>query len=148
MCIIIEKVVFNKMSQQHHVNEFTEGAIKNLRSLVDVNTIIGDPISTADGTVIIPVSKVSFGYGSGGGSDLLNEKSDVFAGATGGGVTIQPIAFLVVANGKVELLQIQTANNTGDRIVNAIPGLVDKVGEIIKKDKPKDAGAKVHVEED
>lgn len=126
------------MKEQHPVSEFTQSALQNLRSLVDVNAIIGDPVSTADGTVIIPVSKVSFGYAS-GGSDLPAQRPDLFGAATGGGVTIQPLAFLVVRGERVELLQMQTANNTGDRIVNAVPAVMDKLLDLIpKKDGEKE----------
>ncbi len=116
----------------HPIDEFTATALGSLRSMVDVNTIIGDPITTPDGTVILPVSKVSFGYAS-GGSDLPGKQAELFGGATGGGVTIQPLAFLVVSGGKVELLQMQSADNTGDRIVNALPGLIDKIREFFQK---------------
>ena len=77
-------------------------SFENLRTLIDVNSIIGDPINTQDGTVIIPVSKVTFGYGM-GGSDLPTNKREAFGGATAGGVTIQPIAFLIVKDGNVQL---------------------------------------------
>lgn len=126
------------MSQQNTISEFTQSALSSLRSLVDVNTIIGDPISTPEGIVIIPVSKVSFGYAS-GGSDLPTQRPDMFGGATGGGVTIQPLAFLVIDGTRVELLQMQTADNTNDRIVNTIPVVMDKLLDLIpKKDKKGD----------
>jgi len=124
------------MNQQHPIGDFTASSLNSLRSLVDVNTIIGDPITTADGIIIIPVSKVSFGYAS-GGSDLPSANTEMFGGATGGGVTIQPLAFLVIGKEGVQLLHMQTANNTGDRIVNAIPGMMDKIAEMLKK---KDTG--------
>lgn len=125
------------MSQQP-LRDFTETAMANLRTLVDVNTIIGDPITTGDGIIIIPISKVSFGYAS-GGSDLPTERPNNFGGATGGGVTIQPLAFLVINGTDVQLLQMQTADNTADRIVNSVPGVVDKIiGLIPKKDKDKE----------
>ena len=123
------------MSQQHPIGDFTASALNSLRSLVDVNTIVGDPITTAEGVVIIPISKVSFGYAS-GGSDLPTQNpAELFGGATGGGVTIQPLAFLVISGGEVQLLQMQTANSTADRIVNAVPGVLDKIMDFIKKDK-------------
>ena len=126
------------MSQEqtaHPIGEFTAAALRGLRALVDVNTVIGDPITTAEGVVIIPVSKVSFGYGT-GGSDLPSAKSDnLFGGATTGGVTIQPLAFLVVSGSKVELLHLQTASSTNDRIVNTIPVLFDKVVALFQKDE-------------
>lgn len=123
------------MSQQHPINEFTQSALQNLRSLVDVNTVIGDPISTADGVVIIPVSKVSFGYASGGSDIPSARESEIFGGATGGGVTIMPLGFLVINGGEVQLLQMPSADNTGDRIVNAIPGVMDKLIGMFKKEK-------------
>ena len=123
------------MSQQHPIGDFTSSALNSLRSLVDVNTIVGDPITTAEGVVIIPISKVSFGYAS-GGSDLPTQNpAELFGGATGGGVTIQPLAFLVISGGDVKLLQMQTAKSTSDRIVNAVPDVLDKVMDFIKKDK-------------
>lgn len=129
----------NNGIKQHPISEFTEAALSSLRSLVDVNTVIGDPITTPDGTVIIPVSKVSFGYGS-GGSDLPTDRPNLFGGGTGGGVTILPIAFLVIRGGNVELLHMQTADNTADRIVNTVPGVIDKIISAIpsKKDKAKE----------
>lgn len=120
------------MSEKHPVSDFTSAALSNLNSLVDVNTIIGDPITTPGGVVIIPVSKVSFGYAS-GGSDLPTTRPDLFGAATGGGVTIQPLAFLVVDSSNVQLLQMQTANTTSDRIVNAVPGVIDKLLDLIPK---------------
>ncbi len=125
------------MSQQHPVSEFTASALSGLRSLVDVNTVVGDPITVSDGTVIIPVSKVSFGYGS-GGSDLPTAQPNLFGGGTGGGVTITPMAFLIIKSGIVELIHMQTADNTADRIVNAVPAVLDRIMAMTsKKDKNK-----------
>ena len=123
------------MSQPHPISEFTQSVLGNLRALTDSDSIIGDPITTPDGVVIIPVSKVSFGYGA-GGSDLPTDRPELFGGGSGGGVTIQPLAFLVINGSKVELLQIQSADNTADRIVNSIPAIIDKIREMIpQKDK-------------
>ena len=129
------------MADKHPVGDFTESALKSLRTLVDVNTIIGDPITTADGIVIIPVSKVSFGYASGGSDLPTSKQTELFGGATGGGVTIQPLAFLVINGTDVKVVQMQSANSTGDRIVNAVPDVIDKITALIKKDKPEEEGA-------
>ena len=107
-------------------------SFENLRTLIDVNTIIGEQITTPDGTVIIPVSKVTFGYGM-GGSDLPTDKREAFGGATAGGVTIQPIAFLVVKDGAVQLVQLASENNTAERAMNLVPDVVDKISGIIGK---------------
>ncbi|MCL2068784.1 MAG: sporulation protein YtfJ [Oscillospiraceae bacterium] len=126
------------MSKSQSVSEFTASVLTNLRSLVDVNTIIGDPISTQDGIVIIPISKVSFGFAS-GGSDLPTTRPDMFGGGTGGGVTILPLGFLVVNGKDVSLLQMQSAENTGDRIVNTVPAVLDKLISLIPKKKKDEA---------
>lgn len=136
------------MSQNNSnsVSNLTDAAMSNLRGLVDTNTIIGDPITTADGVSIVPISKVSFGYAS-GGSDLPGQAPDHFAGASGGGVTLQPLGFLVINGQDVKLLQMQTADNTGDRMVNAGAGVLDKIIDLIpsKKDKQGHSGKKANI---
>lgn len=120
----------------HYLGELTESSMKNLQSLIDSNTVIGKEVITPDGTVILPVSKVSFGFGS-GGSDLPSTQKELFGGGSGAGVTITPIAFLVVKNGDVRLLQVQSYSNTADRVVGMVPEVVDKVSGLIagrKKD--------------
>lgn len=120
----------------HYLGELTESSMKNLQALIDSNTVIGKEVITPDGTVILPVSKVSFGFGS-GGSDLPASQKELFGGGSGAGVTITPIAFLVVKNGDVRLLQVQSYSNTADRVVGMVPEVVDKVSGLIaghKKD--------------
>ena len=114
-------------------------AMTSLESMVDVNTIVGDIVTTSDGTVIIPVSKVSFGFAAGGSefnTNKLNKYSESvklpFGGGSGAGVNISPMAFLVVKDGSTNLL---TLNNTTpiDKLVELIPDLVDKVNSFINK---------------
>ena len=122
----------------HYLGELTESNMKNLQALVDSNSVIGKEIVTPDGTVILPVSRVSFGFGSGGG-DLPSSQKALFGGGTGGGVTITPMAFLIVRNGDVKLLQVQSYNNTADRLVGMVPDVMDTVSGLIsggKKEKP------------
>lgn len=88
--------------------------------------------------MILPVSKVSFGFGSGGG-DLPATQKDLFGGGTGGGVSITPLAFLIVKNGDVKLLQVQSYNNTADRVVGMVPDVVDKVSGLISGSKKEKA---------
>ncbi len=124
------------MNKEHPINGLLESSMQNLRSLVDANTVIGEAITTPDGTVIIPVSKVSFGFGS-GGSDLPTQKDgEPFGGGAGGGVSVQPLAFLVVKDGDVRMLQIDNSKNVADRAVSLMPELFDKVSALFtKKDK-------------
>ena len=102
---------------------------------MDVNTIVGDPITAPDGTIIIPISKISYGFASGGSdfpSKVQNEK-EFFGGGTGAGISINPIAFLTISNGNVKLLQIDPYNNSADRIVGMVPDVVDKISGIVSK---------------
>ena len=106
-----------------------ENTIQKIREMVDVNSVIGDPITTADGVTIIPVSKVSVGFG-GGGTDFANNKGgeNPFGGGVGGGVKVTPICFLIVKDGNVRMLPVATpANTTADRIVEMIPDSIDKL---------------------
>ena len=122
------------------INELTDNSMKNLRALVDSNTVIGNPVTTPDGTTILPVSKVSFGFGT-GGSDLPATQKELFGGGAGGGVSITPIAFLVVKDGDVKLLQVQSFSNTADRVVGMVTDVLDRVSGFVSGLGKKDAGA-------
>ena len=117
------------------INELTDNSMKNLRALVDSNTVIGNPVTTPDGTTILPVSKVSFGFGT-GGSDLPATQKELFGGGAGGGVSITPIAFLVVKDGMTRVLPVAVPPvSTVDRIVEMTPDLMDKVEKYFDKKK-------------
>ncbi len=120
----------------HPINSLMDTTMKKIKEMIDVNTIIGDPITTPDGTIIIPVSKVSYGFAS-GGSDLPTKKDnkDCFGGGSGAGVTINPVAFLYVSKGNVKLIPIEKYDGAVDRVVGMVPDLVDKVTDLFKKDK-------------
>ena len=107
-----------------------DNTIAKIREMVDVNSVIGTPITTADGVTIIPVSKVSVGFG-GGGSDYT-KNNDAFGGGAGGGVKVTPICFLIVKDGAVRMMPVAApANSTADRIVEQVPDLLDKVASFI-----------------
>ena len=104
--------------------------IAKIRDMVDVNSVIGTPITTPDGVTIIPVSKVSVGFG-GGGSDFTSNK-DAFGGGAGGGVKVTPICFLIVKYGSVRMMPVAApANTTADRIVEQVPDVLDKMASFI-----------------
>ena len=106
-----------------------ENTMQKIREMVDVNSVIGQPITTPDGVTIIPVSKVSVGFG-GGGSDFVNSKGgeNPFGGGVGGGVSVVPICFLIVKDGNVRMMPVATpANTTADRIVEMVPDTLDKL---------------------
>ena len=109
--------------------------IAKIREMVDVNSVIGTPITTADGVTIIPVSKVSVGFG-GGGSDFVsknaNHQENPFGGGAGGGVKVTPVCFLIVKDGAVRMMPVAApANTTADRIVEQVPDLLDKIASFI-----------------
>ena len=112
-----------------------QNTIAKIREMVDVNSVVGDPITTPDGVTIIPISKVSVGFG-GGGSDFVsrnvNKQENPFGGGAGGGVKVTPIAFLIVKDGTVRMLPVATpANTTADRVVEMVPDVLDKVAAFI-----------------
>ena len=112
-----------------------ESTIAKIREMVDVNSVIGNPITTPDGVTIIPVSKVSVGFG-GGGTDFVsknvNHQENPFGGGAGGGVHVTPIAFLIVKEGSVRMLPVAApANTTADRLVEMVPDVLDKVSAFI-----------------
>lgn len=116
---------------EHVINGFVGVSMEKIRSMADANTMIGDPIRCSDGTTIIPVSKVTFGFAT-GGSDLPTRTSkEYFAGGAGAGMSVKPIGFLVVRNGSVEMLPVESDGKGG--IVDKIPELLEKVQSLFGK---------------
>ena len=118
---------------EHPIQGLMNVTMDKIRQMADSNTIIGKPIKTDDGTTILPVSRISFGFASAGtdfdGKNAANK--DLFGGGSGAGVNIQPVAFLVIKDG----------SNTVDRALTMLPELVDKVSALLKKEEKKDAAA-------
>lgn len=126
----------------HPIEGLIGASLEKIKEMVDVETIVGDPIITPDGTTIIPVSKVSFGFASGGSDISSKSAKDLFGGGSGAGVTISPIAFITICNGDVKLLQMSMNANSSNAIVNMIPEVIDKITNAIKKkDKDKEEKA-------
>ena len=121
---------------EHPIGNLMDTTMNKIKEMIDVNTIVGEPITSPDGTLIIPVSKLSYGFAS-GGSDLPTKKEnkDCFGGGSGAGVTIQPVAFLTVYKGDVKLIPVEKYDGTADRLVGMIPEVIDKVKDAFKKDK-------------
>ena len=105
-----------------------ESTIQKIRDMLDVNTVVGEPIQTPDGVTIIPVSKVSVGFG-GGGSDFASKSTEnPFGGGVGGGVKVSPVCFLIVKDGNVRMISVPApANTTTERIVEMLPDTLDKI---------------------
>ena len=112
-----------------------DSTIAKIREMVDVNSVVGDPITTPDGVTIIPISKVSVGFG-GGGSDFVsknvNHQENPFGGGVGAGVKVTPVAFLIIKEGSVRMLPVAApANTTADRLVEMVPDTLDKIASFI-----------------
>ena len=126
---------------EHPIQGLMNITMDKVRAMADANTIVGKPITTDDGTTILPVSKVSFGFASGGtdfdGKNQANK--DMFGGGSGAGVNIQPVAFLVIKDGCVRTIQLADTSNSIDRALNMLPELIDKVSALVKKEAPEAA---------
>ncbi len=126
------------MSEKKTLQEIMGISMDKIHEMVDVNTIIGEPINSPDGTIVIPVSKVAFGFVS-GGSDLPTQTPDKFAGGSGAGVTVKPVAFIVIKkDGDVKLMEMGASSSPVDSVMDALPGLIEKIKGFIDEKKNKD----------
>lgn len=120
---------------RHPIGDLTDSTLSKIKEMIDVNTIVGDPIITPDGITLIPVSKVTFGFASGGGDYPIKEAGG-FGGGNGAGVKIEPVGFLTINDGVVKMLSITPpANTTVDRLVELVPEVIDKADHLIQKYK-------------
>lgn len=131
--------------ENHPIQSLMSTTLENIQAMVDVNTILGDPVETPDGNVILPISRVGFGFAAGGsefgtaektrhtGATGQNGKEDFpFGGGAGGGVSINPMGFLVVGHGQVKVLSAVPGNQLLDRIIDMAPGLIDRLEAMTK----------------
>ena len=126
---------------EHPIGSLMQTAMENLKEMVDVNTIVGEPVETPDGTVILPISRVGFGFAAGGSEFRIGEvkPSDggaiqgdgPFGGGAGGGVSINPMGFLVVGNGTVKLLSTAEGNQLYDKLLDLAPTVMDRIEAMI-----------------
>jgi len=130
----------------HPIQGLMQTAMTSIRDMVDVNTIIGDPIEAPDGTVILPVSRVGFGFAAGGSefqagggtvhATATADSSHPFGGGSGGGVSITPIGFLIVKGDNVRLLSADNQNQLYDRMIDMAPEVVEKIQSMFKRQSP------------
>ena len=123
------------MNEQHPISGIMGITMDKLKEMVDVNTIIGDLIKIDEKTTVIPISKVSFGFASGGSDLPAKQPKDLFGGGSGAGVSIQPLAFLIISDGNAKLLQMSVNASTPNALVNLIPDVVEKISGMVNKDK-------------
>ncbi|MBN3556437.1 GerW family sporulation protein [Fictibacillus nanhaiensis] len=135
---------------EHPIQGLMKTAMENLKEMIDVNTIIGDPVETPDGSVILTVSKVGFGFAAGGSEfggqeesrnsstqqgSSSQSKEMPFGGGSGGGVSITPIAFLVVSNTGIKTIHLDNSTHLYERILDLAPGVIDKLQHLMNKNK-------------
>lgn len=117
-----------------HLEGLMSTSMEKIRDLVDVNTIIGEPVTSPDGTIIIPISKVSFGFVSGGSDIPAQVTKEVFAGGSGAGISIKPEAFIIIKrDGDVKMLELGSKDSPVDSIIEGVPGIISKVKDIFSK---------------
>ena len=127
----------------NNISELLTASMEKIQKMVDVNTIIGQPVSLGDGVTIVPITKIHIGMG-GGGTDFatksaLSAKKDPFGGGLGAGVSIDPVAFLIIKGDSVRMLPVaEPASTTVDRIVEQAPDLIDKLADFLDGRKAKD----------
>ncbi|MDK2835391.1 MAG: hypothetical protein PWP21_168 [Thermosediminibacterales bacterium] len=130
---------------EHPIQGLMKTAMESIKEMIDVNTIVGDAVETPDGSVVIPISRVSLGFAAGGGEYGLNGRSEnpkddspkmPFGGGSGAGVSVQPVAFMVVGQGQFRLLPVNQ-NAMIERIIDVAPQIIDKIEEIMINRKNK-----------
>lgn len=124
---------------EHPIQGLMGVTIEKIREMVDTSTIIGDPIHVDAGTTIIPVSRVTFGFASGGSDVAPKSDKQMFGGGTGAGVSVTPVAFLVISGGNVRTVQLIEKVTAVDNAIAALPDLLEKIAAMIKKEKPEEA---------
>lgn len=138
----------SELSDRHPIEGLMASAMRGLKEMIDVNTVVGQPITTPDGMVIMPISKVALGFGVGGSEFPKNKKlsdgrtdeevNNLFGGGTGGGLSLTPVGFLVVGNGTIRMVPVSEENSIYDRIFDAVPTAIDKISEFFSGKKSDD----------
>lgn len=124
----------NNERKNNSLTELMEASMSKIRDMVDSNTIIGEPIQTPDGVTLIPVSRLSFGFGCGGGD--YGKQAPKFGGTSTAGVKVEPVAFLVVKDGVTRVMPVALpAVGTVDRVIDLVPQVMDRVESFIDKKK-------------
>jgi len=128
----------DNMEKKTPLSDLMRSTMEKIHEMVDTNTIVGEPINTPDGVTLIPISRVSFGFGSGGG-DYGKTQPQNFGGGSGAGVRIDPVAFLIIKDGTTRVLPVAVPPiTTVDRVVEMVPDIMDKVEKYFDKKKGKE----------
>ncbi len=123
---------------EHPINNLMQTTLQKIKELVDASTVVGEPIVTGT-TTIIPVSKISYGFASGGSDLPAKKEGELFGGGGGAGATVAPVGFIVITENDVRLLQVEENKNSAAKLIDMMPGLIDKVKESLGKKKEQPA---------
>jgi len=139
--------------EKHPIEGLMSEAMDHIKQMVDVNTIVGTPVTTPDGTTIIPISRVAFGFGAGGSEfsaapESKKQDGALFGGGSGGGVSINPVAFLVVNSEQIKLLPVSRTSSTTDKLIDLVPELINKFNKIANDIIDKKAAKKEEAKSD
>ncbi|GGG05737.1 GerW family sporulation protein [Paenibacillus aceti] len=135
---------------EHPIQGLMQTAMENIKEMVDVNTIVGEAVQTSDGSVILPISRVGFGFAAGGSDFCIDDDDDhekstsssssgasgktrPFGGGSGGGVSINPIAFLVVGNQGVHIVPLDNQTHLAEKMIDTLPNVIDKIQAMLPK---------------
>lgn len=132
------------MEKKHPVNEVMGITMEKVKEMIDVNTVVGEPIHTAEGVTVIPVSKISVGFASGGadyaGKNQSANKDNAFGGGSGAGISIDPVAFLIIRNDTARLLPVAPLpGGPVEKVIDLMPEIIDRVGSFIEDRKAEKA---------
>jgi len=139
--------------EEHPIQGLMTTAMENLKDMIEVNTIIGDPVESPDGSVIIPVSKLGFGFAAGGSEFNSNQSQDdsgeatlPFGGGSGGGVSMTPVAFLIVNSQGIKMIHLDESTHIYEKIIEFAPKAAEKIQEILRESNKEDnkRGSKKH----
>ena len=123
---------------ENKINDFMSTAMSGIRDMIDVNTIVGNPVTTPDGTTIIPISKVCFGFASGGSDFGKQPEKQKFGGGSGAGVSITPVAFLSIKEGDVRVLSVDPDESGIDKAIQSVPTVIEKLSNMFKRKSKKE----------
>ena len=126
------------MEEQHPINSVMQTALEHIKDMIDVNTVVGDPVITGSGGTVIPVSKVSFGFVAGGGEYQPGNTDKPFAGGSGAGVSLQPVGFLVLNEDGVHMLPAQNTLPF-EHVISLMPRLISDVKALFSPKEQKNA---------
>lgn len=131
---------------ENKINDFMNTAMGGIRDMIDVNTIVGNPITTPDGTTLIPISKVCFGFASGGSDFGKQPERQKFGGGSGAGVSITPVAFLSIKEDDIRVISVDPDDCGIDKAIQSVPSVVEKLSNMFKRKNKKADKAKEKAE--